>query len=77
MLGNSFLSKNRVLLGGRIVDGRIKWSDESPTDFTYWEDGYPPVNHRECLAVFRQLRWRDVEGQDDGQELETVWIGQI
>ena len=77
ILGNSFTSKKGILLGGKIVDGRIKWTDGSPTDFTYWEDGYPPVNHRECLAVFRQLKWRDVECQDDGQKLETVWICQL
>jgi hypothetical protein len=77
MLGNSFLSKKGVLLGGKIVDGKIKWTDGSPTDFTFWEDGYPPVNHRECLAVFRQLRWRDVKCQDDGQELETLFVCQL
>ena len=77
MLGNNFLSKKGILLGGKILDGRITWTDGSPTDFTYWEDGYPPVNHRGCLAVFRQLRWKDVECQDDGQKLETLWICQL
>ena len=37
-----------------------QWVDGSVTDFVWWDQGYPPLNHRDCLAAFPGLGWRDV-----------------
>ena len=74
LLVNGFLSKSGMLLGGKMVGGKIKWIDGSPTDFTFWEDGYPPVNYRECVAVFHHLGWKDVKCSNEEDKAEAVIV---
>ena len=49
-----------------------QWLDGSETDCVLWADGYPPVNHRPCLAAGPDLRWRDVHCQGDNGGDVTV-----
>ena len=74
MLGHGFLSNSGMLLGGKMVGGNVKWIDGSPTDFTFWENGYPPVNYRECVAVFHHLGWKDVKCPDEEDKEEAVFV---
>ena len=67
-------SDRRVLLGGKIVHGDIEWLDGSRADFTFWADGYPPVNHRECVATDKHLAWRDVKCEDQEERIKSVIV---
>ena len=67
-------SDGRVLLGGKIVLGDIEWLDGSRADFTFWADGYPPVNHRECVATDKHLAWKDVKCEEDEKRLKSVIV---
>ena len=62
-----------VLLGGHLVNRLLFWADGSNTDFTFWEEGYPPINSRRCLAVFSNMFWRDTNCEkNEGEEAGHV-----
>ena len=47
------------------------------TDFVWWDQCYPPVNHRDCLAAFSGLGWRDVHCHPVGSRGLGVVVCQI
>ena len=68
-----------MYMGGRMKDGKVEWVDGSPSDFTFWEEGYPPVNHRGCLAVavFSSMGWKDAKCQVEEEEGGDLFTCQI
>ena len=50
-----FGPKRGVYLGGTLVEGKVIWTDGSPTDFTFWRAGFTPSYSRGCVAVFLSL----------------------
>ena len=59
----------------RLSLTKHQWDDGSLTDFTWWDEGYPPVNHRDCLAAFPGLGWRDVHCSGQGGLVVVCQIG--
>ena len=54
-----------------------QWVDGSVTDFVWWDEGYPPVNHRDCLAAFPGLGWRDVHCHPVGSSQGVGVVGAV
>uniref|UniRef100_A0A914YPA2 C-type lectin domain-containing protein n=1 Tax=Panagrolaimus superbus TaxID=310955 RepID=A0A914YPA2_9BILA len=50
------------------TDGEWKWTDNTPTDYLYWQRGYPQENENSCVHLFGTF-WND---HACGDSLPTV-----
>ena len=59
--------KRGVYLGGKLVEGKVIWTDGSQTDFNFWREGFYHFSHNSCLAIFSTLLWQEISCQVDSK----------
>ena len=48
--------QSRFFVGGTIIDGKLMWTDGTPTDFTLWlSDLMKHESSSNCVAIFSNL----------------------
>jgi len=71
-----FGPKKGVYLGGTIIEGKLIWTDGSPTDYTLWSDheSQNRIKAGGCIAVFANLLFQQTSCNFDEKNLQLNWI---
>jgi len=66
-----FGPKKGVYLGGTIIEGKLIWTDGSPTDYTLWNQ---QATSGGCIAVFANLLFQQTSCNFGEKNLQLNWI---